>query len=440
MKTLIVIAIRNIRLHWKHSLAATIAIASGFVSLCMFQGYMDDVARLYVDTFSEAKMYGQLIIEHKDRQSVEGRSQPLHYSLNPEDQIKVEQFFKENTEEVMNWTRFLTVSGMISNGRENTIFEGRGYDLDSGAKMRKETWAWDAMYGVPLHKALDPASIHLGYNLAKLLGCKESTPEKVYDPAGGYKPEERPFECKNPYVQLTVTTENEQVNALDLTVAGLIDGNYKEVDNKFIQLSLENAQQLMDTKKISYYTVLLNESYPVKSFQKKFKDYAQKNNLPVDVRPWTEHKVGDMYIRTMQLLSIFRNFIVVVILFIAGLSIFNTMVKIVHERTKEIGTLRSLGFSQKKVLIIFIFESFFLGVLGIVLGAVFSLLASGLINLLGITYKAGVLTQPVVFRIMSSFNLYAVSFLVLITVTLLTSFMATRKAAKKKIIECLTHA
>ena len=440
MNTWIKISLKNIKLHWKHSLGAVISIASGFISLCMFQGYMDDVGRLYVDTFSKAKMFGDIIIEEKSFRSIAGKESPLKHSLTLESQIKIEQYFNSHPHQVKVYSRFLNLSGMISNGNENTIFEGRGYDLDKGALLREESWAWDTMYGIPLHINKSPDSMVLGFNLAKLLSCKEEKTEKFYDPTGGFKAVDRPFSCKNSLMQLSVTTENEQMNALDLNVSGFIDASYKEIDNKFLQVSLENAQMLMDTKKISYYTLRLADGVESDVFIRDFIQYAKEQGLDVDAKLWTNHPIGDMYNRTMELLTIFRNFIVIVILFIAGLSIFNTMIKIVRERTREIGTLRSLGFSQGIVTAIFMYESFFLGCFGILGGMIISLVSGTLINLLGITYKAGVLTQPVLFRIQSGVTLYCISGIVLLILTLLTSYIATRQTTKKKIIDCLTHA
>lgn len=426
--------------HWRHSMAAAISIASGLISLCMFQGYMDDVEKVYVNAFSKMKMYGHLIIENRKWNTVEGKSNPLKYSITPESQALIENFFNEHKELVKVWVRFLNVSGMISNGRESTIFDGRGYDLESGMLIRQEAYKWDALYGLPLDQNINKDSISLGHNLAKLLGCTEERQINFYTSEGGYLAGNRPFICKHPIVQITSTTENEQVNALDLEVSGFINGIYKEIDNKLIHLSLENAQMLLDTKKISYYTVLIQKDSYLYEFMEKIKKFSTENNLDLEVRDWPSHPVGEMYSRTMELLTIFRNFIVTVILFIAGLSIFNTMVKIVKERTKEIGTLRSLGFSSHQVIKIFMNEAFLLGGAGVVFGSIFSILMTHFVNWRKFSYKAGVLTKPVLFRIEISVKLYVTSALILLTLTLLTSFLATRRTTKKKIIECMTDA
>ena len=55
----------------------------------------------------------------------------------------------------------------------------------------------------------------------------------------------------------------------------------------------------------------------------------------------------------------------------------NTMYAIVAARTREIGTLRALGFSRRSVLFSFVTESVFLAFVGGLLGCVLALPANG---------------------------------------------------------------
>jgi len=58
-------------------------------------------------------------------------------------------------------------------------------------------------------------------------------------------------------------------------------------------------------------------------------------------------------------------------LIVAGVGIMNTMTVSVMERVKEIWTMKAIGAKSKDVLIIFLFEALYTGVLGGVLGIVF---------------------------------------------------------------------
>jgi putative ABC transport system permease protein len=62
-------------------------------------------------------------------------------------------------------------------------------------------------------------------------------------------------------------------------------------------------------------------------------------------------------------------------LVVAGVSIFNIMMMSVTERIREIGIMRSLGAQRREVLKMFLFEALILGLIGSVIGGIFSVLA-----------------------------------------------------------------
>lgn len=63
------------------------------------------------------------------------------------------------------------------------------------------------------------------------------------------------------------------------------------------------------------------------------------------------------------------NLIAAIFLFVALLGIANTMLMSVLERTREIGTMMSVGVRRRQILTLFLFEASLLGLLGGILGA-----------------------------------------------------------------------
>src|SRR6185295_1094094 len=61
----------------------------------------------------------------------------------------------------------------------------------------------------------------------------------------------------------------------------------------------------------------------------------------------------------------------------------NTLYAIVAARTREIGTLRALGFSRRSILLSFVTESVFLALIGGVLGCILALPANGVTSATG---------------------------------------------------------
>jgi len=63
-------------------------------------------------------------------------------------------------------------------------------------------------------------------------------------------------------------------------------------------------------------------------------------------------------------------------LFVGGIGIMNTMYTSVLQRRKEIGIMKSIGATNAAILMIFLFESGVLGIIGGVIGVIFGLMLS----------------------------------------------------------------
>lgn len=426
LQVLFRIAAKNVGLHWRHSLAAIISISASFVSLVVFQGYMQDVNLMYLETFRSRLMYGDVIIENEMMQKEEGKGDPLKYTLSEEEQLKIQSILNSWSHHIDSSVRFLSVDGIILGDSTSTIMKGYGYDVVSGAKMRGEQWAWNTVYGLPLQQVDASSSLIVGQSLAQILGCSPIKKEKIVNGVAGYEAKDRPFSCVAPLMQLIATTQHGQLNATNLEVKGLVDAAYKDIDNKFVAMDLDQAQSLLNTKALSYITVKFHDSSIADKLINQFNESMNKSHPQIKMLRWQDHPVGDIYLRTMDLLSVFRNFVVIIIITIAGLSIFNTMLKVVKERTREIGVLQSLGFWSWHIATIFTIESALLALFGSLIGALSAVSMTFILNLLGIVYKAGILVEPVRFHVLIDPGLYISSMVLLSFLSILTAVLAVR--------------
>lgn len=435
---LYLIAIRNVKVHWKQSLAALLSIAAAFFAFVLFQGYMSNVAWQYLDAHRNRTMYGEMIIQNKLASSAEAQKEPWEYMLSASDQKIISAALSKRSNEIEGQVRFLNFQGLITNGKGSKIFLAFATDVEMGAKVR-DNWKWNVLYGEPLQETHFKSPIILGQGLAKQLGCEPD--KKIYSllAEGGYPAVVRPFHCINPDLQISVTTQKGNLNAMDFEVAGIMDAGYKDIDTRFLMLPLPLAQKLLGTERITLWTVKLKDPSLAAKFIAGLNKEISAGNPQLQAIDWRQHKVGELFNQSMSLLNIFRNFVITIIAFISILSVMNTMVKIVKERTREIGTLLSLGFQRTQVLGIFLLESLLLAILGCGVGAVAALIMSFILNHAGIIYKAGFLSQPVHFRILIDPRLYLFAVSLLLTLTVLTSYMTCRSTIRKKIVECLGH-
>lgn len=433
------IAFRNVKKNWRHSLSALLSLSASFVSLVLFDGYIDDLKSMYEDSFRHRQMLGDVIIEKPAIHLKEGLADPGKYSLFVNEQNEIEVFLKKHGDVVKNRVRFLNFQGMISNGIQSTILLGRGFDLDEGLRVRGANWAWNATFGIPLHQSEEQSAVLLGQGISRKLGCTYEKPQNFYTFHGGYKAEERPFECPSKDLQISLMTDDAQLNAIDVKAVGLLDAGYKDVDDRYANVSLKTAQTLMNTENISLLSVELKDPTFATDLIKLFESEIQSKFSNIKMMTWKDHPAGETYLKTMDLMSVFRNFVIIVILVISTLSVVNTLIKIIKERNREIGTLRSIGFKSKQILKMFIYETFLLSVLGAGIGLFFAILLTFGLNSVGIRYKAGLLSEPVLFRINFSVPAYVNAFVVLVIVSFIACLISTRRTLNQKVIENLSH-
>lgn len=435
------IAFKNILNHWRQSLATIISISAAFLTLCMFQGYLFDVGRLLETISRHRLMLGDAIVEHKDFYTKEGRSEPWKFNIDSKAQFFLTNYLKAS-QDVDVSVRFLRSQGLMANSKTSLIFVGYGYDIPEGRKMRAERWGWNALYGKPLEDANNEAGIAVGQTMGRLLSC---TPDhkrlvsSLVEPASLHPID---FHCDQDQtsVQLSATTVDGMVNAIDGDIVSFIDGGFKEMDSKLTYMSLANAQALLNTHDISFESILLKDEDQGPKFIQDLQKAADEQGLPLRVQSWKDHPIyGETYQRTMGILSIFRNFVVAIILTIATLSVLNTLVKVVKERTREIGTLRSLGFRNKEISFVFAYEAVGLAFIGSFMGAIISIVLSTVINHSGITYKAGMFVEasPLTVGIIPS--IYLSAFVFLLILAIVSCLLALQTTLRRKISENLTH-
>ncbi len=439
MKVLARIAFRNSVKNWRHSLAAIVSISAGFLSLVLFQGYITNVDNLYETSFVHRAMYGHVILESPALATAEGRAEPEKHLISKSEQEAIQQFLDSRKSEVVTSVRFLPATGMVTNGRNSFMFVGMGYDIENGVKMREPDWTWETLYGTPLHLAESPQAVVLGQSLGFLLGCVPVEKRTDMVQNAGYVPEVRPFTCVRNSIQLTTTTISGQLNARNFDVIGLIDGGYKDVDEKWLKLSLPHVQGLLNTDKIRFQTVLLRDEGLIQDLVSEFNQLAAQSNFVSRAVFWKNHYIADFYNKTKSLLMIFQVFIVTVILLISSLSVLNTIVKSVKERTREIGTLRSIGFTGSQIRFIFALEAVYLSLMGVLLGAAVAVMTTFVVNHSRILYRAGLLSEPVLFRIAYDGYAYLSCTILLAALAVVASQLATGSTVRAQVAVNLSH-
>ncbi len=411
------LAWRNVLRNWRHSLATVVAIVSGFTAVALFDGYLADLRGQVRDIAIQRGMLGHVVIQKEDA-AAHLLEDPWEYSLSVPEQRFVERFTRSRERGGASnaLLRVLLVSGLVSNGRSSAIFLGMGYDVEAGLRFRGERWAWDAVDGKPLHLASGPA-IMVGRGLAERLDARFPG---------------QPF-------QLSVTTEQAQINAVNLAAIGSVDLLTRDVNDTFVGMPLATAQSLLDTDKVTRISVLLADPATAPDFISDFTAAAAREGLRLTALPWQEHPAAAAAKGGQEIISVFRNLFLLVVLVVAGMSVANTVRKSVDERVREIGTLRSYGFRARDIRFLFSFEGLLLGLFSCTAGVVVAAGAGALISALGITYEAGVLSTPIPLRISLVLGTWAASVAGMSLVTFAAAWLVSRRRSRMVIAESLRY-
>ncbi|SFM80456.1 ABC transporter permease [Methanolobus profundi] len=128
-----------------------------------------------------------------------------------------------------------------------------------------------------------------------------------------------------------------------------------------------------------------------------------------------------------QSLTILITLVAVVALIVGSIGIMNIMLVTVTERTREIGLLKSLGYTRGGILTLFILESMIVGVIGGILGTLLGLVGSYVVEIY--------LNIPPVFP----FYLIFLGFFISVLVGLVAGVYPANKAANLDPVDALRH-
>jgi len=230
--------------------------------------------------------------------------------------------------------------------------------------------------------------------------------------------------------KVTIVTPNNIKIAL--TIIGVYQSGYEEYDKTIIIVPLRAVQILTyGGDSVTNLEVFLDDIYSVDKIALEI-----RRNTDFSVRTWKDLNKNLLASLSLQKSGMILIFFLIVI--IAGFLIWVILSMSVKNKIKDIGIMRSIGFTSKNIMRIFIIEGLFLGVIGIVIGLIISGIALWYIQ----NYSINEITSiydlnkiPVEIKFKEILLIVGANIIIIF----LSSIFPAYRGSKLKIVEALKH-
>lgn len=159
-----------------------------------------------------------------------------------------------------------------------------------------------------------------------------------------------------------------RIQTTDYTVVGIFESGGKAFESE-IWVDVNSLASTTNRETFSSVLLRVNDANALAALSKRITDDPKLHLKAVSERTFYEDQQG-VASGALKGLAVFITFIMAVGAGFAGM---NTMYAAVARRTKEIGTLRVLGFGRLSILIAFLLESVVVALVGVVIGVLLAL-------------------------------------------------------------------
>ncbi|HUA53412.1 MAG TPA: FtsX-like permease family protein [Candidatus Sulfotelmatobacter sp.] len=245
-----------------------------------------------------------------------------------------------------------------------------------------------------------------------------------------------------PRLDLLGATAGGAPNVLSLYVSGAEAQPARELDDSFVAMHLELAQQLLYGRgehKVTGIVIQLHHSADLGRVRAHLVGLFKSHNLPLDVRDFTE--LAPQYGQIVGFFSAIFLFIAVIMGVIVLFTVVNTMTMAVMERTNEIGTTRALGVRRAGIRRQFLLEGWMLGAIGASVGVALAFLIAFAANHANLSWTppGNVTSVPLRLYLSGRWPLLGGTWLGLVVVATLASLFPANRAARLPVVDALRH-
>ena len=168
-------------------------------------------------------------------------------------------------------------------------------------------------------------------------------------------------------IALMASTVDGSLDAMDVTVRGVMTTGLQELDARMLKTHVATAQRLLGTTSVSSLVLGLDDTDRTAAVRADILPLLSTSPIPLTAVGWETRAPFYRQVRSLYV-AIFA-FLGGIVFLLVVLSTSNTLLMSVMERVREFGTLRAIGTSRRQVASLVVLESLWLGLLGGLAGA-----------------------------------------------------------------------
>jgi len=223
-----------------------------------------------------------------------------------------------------------------------------------------------------------------------------------------------------------------EIKGKSIRVVGILQPVGNTQDDSAVMMSIEGLRELTNSKDEITLIMAKARSNP-KEVANDIEKALEKRHGEKSFTAMTTEDIVKTVGNILGLISLVFAGIAAISLLVAGFGIMNTMLMSVMERTREIGTMKAVGATNKKILLIFLNESAFVGLIGGVFGVILGLVLSKIVA----NFVSKFIGVP--FSAVTPIGLMITSILFAVFVGVISGLYPARRAAKLDPVEALRY-
>ncbi len=223
--------------------------------------------------------------------------------------------------------------------------------------------------------------------------------------------------------------------AKKVVLKGIFDFGYYDYNSTIAYMDIKDVQSLFEMgNSVSGIEVSVDDVYKTPHYSEVI---DEELGYPYRAVDWID--TNRSVFAALKLEKIITFIVLTLIILVAGFNIVGTLVNMVKKKTREIGILRSYGFTSSGIMRIFIYHGSMIGILGTLIGLIFAFLACSILSRYQFVNLPGEVYFIETLPVEMSFHDFVVTALAAIIISFLATIYPAKRATQLTTVEALRN-